>query len=192
MNYKLIEAVSKINDVEPFLHKLLEAFNIEIVNHQSTASTSGKAILITEQMVHQLSIDELSIVLIHELLHHVLDHPMSIGQKDPLAYNYATDIIVNEIISKYPLRNDKLPLVTKQNFKMTDISYESVESIYEKLLPIRQTLYKPRDITIEEMGRYNEMECMAINEFIKHSLKQKTVEITNPVLLSRLQDLAYI
>lgn len=192
MNNKITEAVSKIRDVEPLLHKSLEIFNIEIVNHQSTASTSGKVIIITEQMVHELSTDELAIVLIHELLHHVLNQPMRIGHKDPLVYNYATDIIVNEIISMYTLKNDKLPLVTKQIIKMTDISDESVESIYERLMPMRHRLYKPQDITIEEMGRYNEIECISINDFIKNLLVQNPTMISNPALMSRLQNLGYI
>ncbi len=94
-----------------------------------TAATDGKDIFFNPDYLRSLTSAQLDGLLMHEVLHAALMHPIRRGIRNPKLWNIAADIVVNGIIAQHGqfelpengLRNQKL-----ENF--------SVEEIYELLL----------------------------------------------------------
>ena len=65
-----------------------------------TAATDGKAIIFGPEFLERLSDSELDFVLMHEVLHCVLQHSVRGGKRDDVMYNLACDLVVNSTILK--------------------------------------------------------------------------------------------
>ncbi len=63
-----------------------------------TACTDGKRITFGTAFLEELSDAELDFVMMHEILHVVLQHCAREGERDPLLFNIACDIVVNSNI----------------------------------------------------------------------------------------------
>lgn len=63
-----------------------------------TACTDGRRIVFSPTFLAELSDRELDFVMMHEILHVVLQHCLRSGDRDPEAFNIACDIVVNSII----------------------------------------------------------------------------------------------
>lgn len=63
-----------------------------------TACTDGVRITFGTAFLDELSDDELDFVMMHEVLHVVLQHCLREGERDPLLFNIACDIVVNSNI----------------------------------------------------------------------------------------------
>ncbi len=65
-----------------------------------TAYTDGKKIAFNPTFLEGLSDDETDFVLMHEILHIVLQHCMRYDDRNPEGFNIACDIVVNSNILK--------------------------------------------------------------------------------------------
>ena len=63
-----------------------------------TACTDGVRIIFNPSFLEQLSDGELDFVMMHEILHVVLQHCLRDGDREPERFNIACDIVVNSII----------------------------------------------------------------------------------------------
>lgn len=63
-----------------------------------TACTDGVRITFGTAFLDELTDDELDFVMMHEVLHVVLQHCLREGERDPLLFNIACDIVVNSNI----------------------------------------------------------------------------------------------
>ena len=63
-----------------------------------TAATDGRKIYFSPKFLEELSNSELDFVMMHEILHVVLQHCMRQGDRDNERFNIACDIVVNSII----------------------------------------------------------------------------------------------
>ena len=64
----------------------------------ATAYTDGERIAFSPDFLDDLSDSELDFVMMHEILHIVLQHCLRSDENDPELYNMAADIVVNSII----------------------------------------------------------------------------------------------
>ena len=112
----------------PFFGTLAFHAEIKIGNVVETAGTDGRFLYFNAEFVKGLSKPELLGLLLHEILHIALLHPMRRGTRDPMGWNIAADIVVNGIIQK--LTSYQLPsgAVVKQS-----LAHLSVEEVYEQL-----------------------------------------------------------
>lgn len=74
------------------------AFSID--EEVETAATDGKKIIFGSNFLNDLSEKELDFVMMHEILHVVLQHCLRNGDRDPERFNIACDIVVNSNILK--------------------------------------------------------------------------------------------
>lgn len=63
-----------------------------------TAATDGETIYFDPRFLDRISDNELIFVLMHEILHIVLQHCVRVGTRDVMLFNIATDIVVNSNI----------------------------------------------------------------------------------------------
>lgn len=64
-----------------------------------TAATNGKEVRFHPDFVKKLSSDEMIFLVCHEVMHPVLDHISRRGNRDPMKWNIAADIVVNQILT---------------------------------------------------------------------------------------------
>ncbi|MDE6724097.1 MAG: M48 family metalloprotease, partial [Ruminiclostridium sp.] len=67
-------------------------------DNTDTAYTDGERIAFSPDFLDGLSDSELDFVMMHEILHIVLQHCLRSDENDPELYNIAADIVVNSII----------------------------------------------------------------------------------------------
>lgn len=65
-----------------------------------TAATDGTQIFFSPEFMEKLNDAELEFILMHEILHIVLEHCIRRGERDGELFNIACDIVVNSIILK--------------------------------------------------------------------------------------------
>ena len=83
----------------PFYGTLLMRLKYGLANCK-TACTDMKRILWDPEFLERLSLDEVQFVMLHEVMHCVLDHINRSKGKIAKLYNVAADIVVNSIIMK--------------------------------------------------------------------------------------------
>lgn len=64
----------------------------------STAFTDMRRVVFDPEFATRLTDEELSFVMLHEVMHCVLQHPLRGDGKQPYVYNVACDIVVNSLI----------------------------------------------------------------------------------------------
>jgi predicted metal-dependent peptidase len=94
-----------------------------------TAATDGKDIFFNPDYLRSLTSAQLDGLLLHEVLHAALMHPIRRGIRYPKLWNIAADIVVNGIIAQHG--QFELPANGWRNQKLEHLS---VEEIYELLL----------------------------------------------------------
>ena len=124
----------KIFRQDPFLGYVLQRIDIEIVNNIETAATNGKKIIFSKKFLKDLTLQQTIFVLLHELLHIVLEHPQR-GKKfdDQYRFNIACDIVVNDTLDSFGFSNEGLPIIDGSKYHMPGLGH-TVEDIYN-LLP---------------------------------------------------------
>lgn len=105
-----------------------------------TAATDGEKIFFSPDFMDELSDSELDFVLMHEIMHVALRHCIRTGDRDPLLFNIACDIVVNSNIL-LSNNNDKKSITIKKYGESMHLTpdkkegYEyTVEEVYEMLL----------------------------------------------------------
>ena len=111
-----------------------------------TACTDGKDIFFNKLFLESLNSSEQNALMLHEVLHIALLHVQRRQSRDPMIWNIAADIVVNDLI----LRNTtfKLPKDAIINYSYKD---KSVEYIYEALL--KKNKYKKYSLHISDLGQ---------------------------------------
>lgn len=94
---RMTDARQRLIQEEPFYGSLLMHLSLG-VTRCGTACTDMKHILIDPDFAERLSDEELTFILKHELMHCVLNHCVRAAGHDPMAYNIASDIVVNSNI----------------------------------------------------------------------------------------------
>ncbi|MBR2043660.1 MAG: hypothetical protein IJ946_04905 [Clostridia bacterium] len=81
-----------------FYGLLLMNMRFAVDKELDTAATDGRFIYFGPDFLESLSDGELDFVMMHEVLHVVLQHCMRTGERDASAFNIACDIVVNSNI----------------------------------------------------------------------------------------------
>jgi predicted metal-dependent peptidase len=94
-----------------------------------TACTDGRDVFYNPAFLAALPPDELSAVILHEVLHAALLHPIRAGARDPVRWNLAADIVVNGIVAAQP--GMILPASALRDRKLEHLSVEEIYSILD-------------------------------------------------------------
>ena len=132
-----------------FFGLLLMHMKYSVDEKEETASTDGERITFGTEFLEKLTDSELDFVMMHEIMHVVLQHCLRYGKRDELAFNIACDIVVNSNI----LLENKMDLSTITLRKFGESmhlapngkeGYEyTAEQVYEMLPPHQKK--KPKD-----------------------------------------------
>ena len=126
---KISAALTKIRMKNPFLGTLALFVEHRLDETIPTACTDDRSIWYNPEFVEKCSLNEIGAVVLHELLHAALMHNARRGQRDPLLWNIAADIVVNGIVRQESWA--KLPFNPIINEKLEELR---VEEIYESLI----------------------------------------------------------
>jgi predicted metal-dependent peptidase len=114
----------------PFFATLALFTRFQATQALPTAATDGQDIFVNQDFVRSLSSPQVDGLLLHEVLHAALLHVVRRGQREPLLWNIAADIVVNGMISQQSCF--ELP---QGGIRDPELEHLSVEEIYEILLP---------------------------------------------------------
>jgi len=104
-----------------------------------TAATDGRKIYFGPSFLNNLSDDELDFIMMHEIMHCALQHCLRTGDRDPEAFNIASDIVVNSNILQSNKGNLKSITLKKYGESMhiapngVEGCNYSAEEVYEML-----------------------------------------------------------
>jgi predicted metal-dependent peptidase len=121
-------AIIQLRARSPFFATLSLFARMIPAPHYDTAATDGRDVYISPTFWRDLSMDERLGLLTHEVLHAALLHVQRRGNRDPLLWNIAADIVVNGII----LHEQGFAL-PKGHVRNLSLEHLSVEEIYYKL-----------------------------------------------------------
>ena len=116
---KISAALTKIRMKNPFLGTLALFVEHRLDETIPTACTDDRSIWYNPEFVEKCSLNEIGAVVLHELLHAALMHNARRGQRDPLLWNIAADIVVNGIVRQESWA--KLPFSPIINEKLEDL-----------------------------------------------------------------------
>ena len=95
---KLLNAKSSIVIKYPFFGFLLNYLGFALDEECETACTNGEKIIFGTGFLEKLSNDEVIFIMLHEVMHCVLNHPDRRGNRDHKVFNIAADIVVNSMV----------------------------------------------------------------------------------------------
>lgn len=121
----------------PFYGDILLRLPIIRDDSISTACTDGRAIRWNERFFRSLTPPQQHYVLMHEVFHILLKHPLRLQERDPEIWNAAADIIVNNMCDRLALDLRLHPGLELQRppdgiFRDTDQT-ETAENLYERI-----------------------------------------------------------
>ncbi|MCR5735033.1 MAG: VWA-like domain-containing protein [Lachnospiraceae bacterium] len=150
----------------PFYGELLSRFDIKESRAVASAGTDGRGILYNQKYFGELNEGERNYVLMHELLHIILQHPYRAAGKNEKIWNVASDYVVNalldDLICRYNLanlhRSSSLWLTKPEcGCFMTCYSGESVEELYHGLYEKnKKRLKKFGKMLLQVEGKFGE------------------------------------
>ena len=94
----LIQDRLRIKDLYPLKPKAVMHMVFTLDEGCNTAATDGKRIYFSPEFLDELSDSELDFIMMHEILHVVLQHCLRNGDRDTMEFNIACDIVVNSNI----------------------------------------------------------------------------------------------
>jgi predicted metal-dependent peptidase len=112
-----------------------------------SAATDGRDIFINPEFLKSLPSKEQDGVLLHEILHAALLHPLRLGEREPQLWNIAADIVVNGMI----LRQSGFEL-PPGGLRDEKLEHFSVEEIYELLRPVGANRFQLGDLDLLTMN----------------------------------------
>ncbi len=125
---KMQNARTRLLLKRPFFGSLALRLDLVEDNSQETAYTDGKVIGFNTDFVDQLTKQETSFLLYHEVLHIVLKHPWRRGDRDHDLFNQAGDYVINLVVA-----DDGLPMPDGGLFNRA-YAGKSTEWVYSDLL----------------------------------------------------------
>lgn len=134
----------------PFFGDLAFGMPIKINDELNppTAATDGENLYYHSEFVNSLSLDELMFVTGHEILHAALTHVFRRGTRDPINWNIACDVVVNQILINN--RVGKMPKGLIYNPILFQECGGLVDRVYDKLPKNPNT--SPMDHMIDNPG----------------------------------------
>ncbi|HCK80517.1 MAG TPA: VWA-like domain-containing protein [Candidatus Competibacter denitrificans] len=129
----LSRALLRLRAKNPFFATLALFARLEGRAGVKTAVTDGRAIWFNPDYVATLQLEEFQALLIHEVLHCALLHPLRRGNREPALWNSAADIVVNGMIAA-----DTGLSLPKDAVRAPELEALAVEEVYEALLAGRR------------------------------------------------------
>lgn len=105
-----------------------------------TAATDGERVIFHPKFVEAMPIDELVFVLAHEVMHPALLHILRRGSRCPKRWNYACDVIVNQLLKESNVGTQPKWVIYKPDLYRAGEG--KVERVYD-LLPDTEEYDKP-------------------------------------------------
>ncbi|SVD77611.1 uncharacterized protein METZ01_LOCUS430465, partial [marine metagenome] len=101
MNFEdiITKSILQIRKECSFFGALMLFAKIILSKEIATAATDGRTIFINDKFLSALKSSEQNALLLHEVLHMALLHCIRIGSRDPMIWNIAADIVVNNLIT---------------------------------------------------------------------------------------------
>ncbi|MBQ4227188.1 MAG: hypothetical protein II697_03215 [Clostridia bacterium] len=120
---------------QPFYAELLLNFPLKLSKEVPTAATDGRAIYINPGFFVALEPAQRRYVLMHELMHILLMHPLRGAERNAKSWNIAADIVVNRMVDDFarslPGTMDSLALKRPpKGFFSKPNLHQSVEDLY--------------------------------------------------------------
>lgn len=140
---KFAKLILDLRRIRPFYAALYESIDkIEDESVETICVTSSK-MKYNPNFLDTLEYSELIFVILHELTHIALKHPVRVAGRDSLIYNIACDLYVNKLLEEEFKSNIKAVYNSKFYIQMPkqrvyseeiDTNNDCVESIYNELL----------------------------------------------------------
>ncbi len=124
------------------MHLILAAADI------GTAGTDGKHLIVDPHFAEQLSDEELSMIIMHEVLHCALSHMARRKNKNPVWWNIACDIVINSMILLQKKEDDYCIGDTNMMHRMPDGS-EGYQYTAEEAYNILSSCYRKKKVENE-------------------------------------------
>lgn len=96
---KIIAAKMQVLDISTFFGILLQHVIFAVDSQCPTACTDAERIYFGTHFCDDLDCDEMTLVLLHEMMHIVLGHCFRGVDKNPHLYNIAADIVINSTLA---------------------------------------------------------------------------------------------
>ena len=149
---KLQEARFSLMRTHPFYAVLLMHINFGLDNYAETAYTDGKLIAFAPDFLDKLSNNEVQFVLMHEVMHIVLNHcNRLINGMDLEIFNIACDIVVNSNIL-YSFNKDVSKITVKEFGEMMHLTPDGKEGYDYTAEEVYQMLLKEKSNKKNEKG----------------------------------------
>lgn len=128
---KLISAsLLRLRMKSPFFGTLAMFVRFIPSQNIAAAATDGRDVFFNPNFLESLPSEQQDGLLLHEILHAALLHPLRLRERDPQQWNIAADIVVNGMISLQT--GFELP---EGGLRDRDLEHFSVEEVYELLPP---------------------------------------------------------
>ena len=95
---KMYSALMNLRKLAPYYSTIYEAIDKKLVPGFGTFGVTEKRMLYDYTLPAELSVGEISFVLIHEMMHICMLHSVRKGSRDPKLWNIATDLYINTVI----------------------------------------------------------------------------------------------
>ena len=155
---KLFRAKQSIVMKYPFFGFLLYYLGLALDEECETACTDGKKIIFGTDFLERLSDDETIFVMLHELMHCVLNHIERRGNRIHMIFNVAADIVVNSMILE-TLNINNFTLDGEEPMHLTpdgkEGKYFSTEEVYQMLISKAKIIKRKIAISIPSGGESN-------------------------------------
>ncbi len=173
----------RLRSRQPFLAALALFARYKVTRDVPTAATDGITIYINPDFWQPLSSAEQDGLLLHEVLHAALGHCLRRGERDPVVWNIAADIVINGIILAEPgtalpkggMRDDRLA-----HFSAEEV-YEMLQRDLAKLPPLGLAdLLEAAPDTGDSQTTRSEMQRVSIEGHWRHALQRaRTIATMN-------------
>jgi len=149
----------------PFLSYILQHYPIYFDQTSRTAGTNGSIIIFGEDFLGKLTVNETVFILLHELLHIVLEHPFRKHERNLHRFNVACDIVINDILKSDGIDEGGLEPIFGAAFNI-DGTNNIAEHIYQ-ILPndIKKDHYDFHDMWVYA----NENDRQKIRNIVKEA-----------------------
>jgi predicted metal-dependent peptidase len=143
---KFAKAIIDMRKIRPFYSAVYETMKKKEVSSVGTIGVSATELVYNREFIDNLEYSELLFILLHEIAHISLMHPLRIRDREHEIYNIACDLYVNKALAdEFELRpgmtnklyNVTMPLDCEYNDYL-DIEKKSIEDIYEELIKDKQ------------------------------------------------------
>lgn len=95
----MIKAKINLKKLSPYYYTIFESLKMKPVVGLGTMGVTEDTMVFDYEFVSQMDIPTLTYLMIHEVSHVAMLHPLRRGKRDPELFNIATDLYINTIIN---------------------------------------------------------------------------------------------